>query len=210
MSKSLELFYDDEVERCIYEELNLSNNHDIVDCIICLQLILPSEFITANHEDKNHPRKTIMHPSGYHKECWEHYITKFDTCPLCRMIIITKEDPLSDHIRPHIRPHVRPHVEPQVIEQYTREQMQILEALLFLSTLGHSIYISPHSNYYLNGLKSTVSFFITCRTMATYLRQFATSRVRFLFCFWICYGLISNFIDTYIIIVETITNNNNE
>jgi len=210
MSKSLELFYDDEVERCIYEELNLSNNHDIVDCIICLQLILPSEFITANHEDKNHPRKTIMHPSGYHKECWEHYITKFDTCPLCRMIIITKDDPLSDHIRPHIRPHVGPHVGHQVIEQYTREQMQILEALLFLSTLGHSIYISPHSNYYLNGLKSTVSFFITCRTMATYLRQFATSRVRFLFCFWICYGLISNFIDSYIIVVETITNNNYE
>ena len=210
MSKSLELFYDDEVERCIYEELNLINNHDIVDCIICLQLILPSEFITANHEDKNHPRKTIMHPSGYHKECWEHYITKFDTCPLCRMIIITKEDPLSDHIRPHIRPHVGPHVGHQVIEQYTREQMQILEALLFLSTLGHSIYISPHSNYYLNGLKSTVSFFITCRTMATYLRQFATSRVRFLFCFWICYGLISNFIDSYIIVVETITNNNYE
>jgi|SaaInlStandDraft_5_1057022.scaffolds.fasta_scaffold05343_2 hypothetical protein len=210
MSKSLELFYDDEVERCIYEELNLINNHDIVDCIICLQLILPSEFITANHEDKNHPRKTIMHPSGYHKECWEHYITKFDTCPLCRMIIITKDDPLSDHIRPHIRPHVGPHVGHQVIEQYTREQMQILEALLFLSTLGHSIYISPHSNYYLNGLKSTVSFFITCRTMATYLRQFATSRVRFLFCFWICYGLISNFIDSYIIVVETITNNNYE
>ena len=210
MSKSLELFYDDEVERCIYEELNLINTHDIVDCIICLQLILPSEFITANHEDKNHPRKTIMHPSGYHKECWEHYITKFDTCPLCRMIIITKEDPLSDHIRPHIRPHVGPHVGHQVIEQYTREQMQILEALLFLSTLGHSIYISPHSNYYLNGLKSTVSFFITCRTMATYLRQFATSRVRFLFCFWICYGLISNFIDSYIIVVETITNNNYE
>jgi len=206
----LELFYDDEVERCIYEELNLINNHDIVDCIICLQLILPSEFITANHEDKNHPRKTIMHPSGYHKECWEHYITKFDTCPLCRMIIITKDDPLSDHIRPHIRPHVGPHVGHQVIEQYTREQMQILEALLFLSTLGHSIYISPHSNYYLNGLKSTVSFFITCRTMATYLRQFATSRVRFLFCFWICYGLISNFIDSYIIVVETITNNNYE
>ena len=210
MSNSLELLYDDEVERRIYEDLSRANNHDIVDCIICLQLILPSEFITANHEDKNHPRKTIMHPSGYHKECWEHYITKFDTCPLCRMIIITKDDPLSDHIRPHIRPHVGPHVGHQVIEQYTREQMQILEALLFLSTLGHSIYISPHSNYYLNGLKSTVSFFITCRTMATYLRQFATSRVRFLFCFWICYGLISNFIDSYIIVVETITNNNYE
>jgi hypothetical protein len=201
MIKSLELLYDDEVDRCIYEDLSRANNHDIVDCIICLQLILPSEFITANHEDKNHPRKTIMHTSGYHKECWEHYITKFDTCPLCRMIIITKDDPL--------RPHVRPHVEPQVIEQYTREQMRILETLLFLSTLGHSIYISPHGNYYMNGLKSTVSFFITCRTMATYLRQFATSRVRFLFCFWICYGLISNFIDSYIIVVETITNNNN-
>jgi hypothetical protein len=201
MIKSLELLYDDEVDRCIYEDLSRANNHDIVDCIICLQLILPSEFITANHEDKNHPRKTIMHTSGYHKECWEHYITKFDTCPLCRMIIITKDDPL--------RPHVRPHVEPQVIEQYTREQMRILETLLFLSTLGHSIYISPHGNYYVNGLKSTISFFITCRTMATYLRQFATSRVRFLFCFWICYGLISNFIDSYIIVVETITNNNN-
>jgi len=206
MIKSLELLYDDEVDRCIYEDLSRANNHDIVDCIICLQLILPSEFITANHEDKNHPRKTIMHTSGYHKECWEHYITKFDNCPLCRMIIITKDDPLI----PHVRPHVRPHVEPQVIEQYTREQMRILETLLFLSTLGHSIYISPHSNYYLNGLKSTVSFFITCRTMATYLRQFATSRVRFLFCFWICYGLISNFIDSYIIVVETITNNNYE
>ena len=138
MIKSLELLYDDEVDRCVYEELNLSNNHDIVDCIICLQLILPSEFITANHEDKNHPRKTIMHTSGYHKECWEHYITKFDNCPLCRMIIITKDDPLSHHIRPH----VGPHVEPQVIEQYTREQMQTLEAILFLSTLGHSIYIA--------------------------------------------------------------------
>ena len=207
MIKSLELLYDDEVDRCVYEELNLSNNHDIVDCIICLQLILPSEFITANHEDKNHPRKTIMHTSGYHKECWEHYITKFDTCPLCRMIIITKDDPLI----PHVRPHVRPHVEPQVIEQYTREQMQTLEAILFLSTLGHSIYIAaPHSNYYVNGLKSTVSFFITCRTMATYLRQVASNQVSFLLCFWICFKLISNFIDTYIIIVETITNNNNE
>ena len=201
MIKSLELLYDDEVDRCIYEDLSRANNHDIVDCIICLQLILPSEFITANHEDKNHPRKTIMHTSGYHKECWEHYITKFDTCPLCRMIIITKDDPL--------RPHVRPHVEPQVIEQYTREQMRILETLLFLSTLGHSIYISPHGNYYLNGLKSTVSFFITCRTMATYLRQVASNQVSFLLCFWICYGLISNFIDSYIIVVETITNNNN-
>ena len=201
MIKSLELLYDDEVDRCIYEDLSRANNHNLVDCIICLQLILPSEFITANHEDKNHPRKTIMHTSGYHKECWEHYITKFDTCPLCRMIIITKDDPL--------RPHVRPHVEPQVIEQYTREQMRILETLLFLSTLGHSIYISPHGNYYLNGLKSTVSFFITCRTMATYLRQVASNQVSFLLCFWICYGLISNFIDSYIIVVETITNNNN-
>ena len=198
MIKSLELLYDDEVERCIYEELNLINNHNIVDCIICLQLILPSEFITANHEDKNHPRKTIMHTSGYHKECWEHYITKFDTCPLCRMVIMTKDDTIY------------PPVQLQFIEHYTQEQMRTLEAILFLSTLGHSIYIMPYGNYYVNIVKSILTFFITCRTMATYLQRVASNQVSFLICFWICYGIINNFIDNYIIIVETITNNNYE
>ena len=198
MSKSLELLYDDEVDRCVYEELNQSNNYNIVDCIICLQLIVPSEFITSSHEDKIHPHKNIMHTSGYHKECWEHYITKFDTCPLCRMVIIAKDGTIY------------PPVQLQFIEHYTQEQMRTLEALLFLSTLGHSIYIMPYGNYYVNIVKSMLTFFITCRTMATYLQQLASNQVSFLICFWICYGIINNFIDNYIIIVETITNNNYE
>lgn len=198
MSKSLELFYDDEVDRCVYEELNLINNHKIVDCIICLQLIVPSEFITSSHEDKINPHKTIMHPSGYHKECWEHYITKFDTCPLCRMVIMTKDNVIETP------------VQLQFIEHYTQEQMRTLEAILFLSTLGHSIYIMPYGNYYVNIVKSILTFFITCRTMATYLQRVASNQVSFLICFWICYGIINNFIDNYIIIVETITNNNYE
>jgi hypothetical protein len=200
MSKSLELLYDDDVDRCVYEELNQSNNHDIVDCIICLQVIVPSEFITSNHEDKIHPNKTIIHPHGYHKECWDQYITKFDTCPLCRMIIITKEDIIEPQID---------NQQFEFIEQYTRHQMRTLEAILFLSTLGHSIYIVPHDNYCVNIVKSILTFFITCRSMATYLRQFAKNQASFLLCFWICYGIINNFIDNYIIMVETITTNNN-
>jgi hypothetical protein len=105
---------------------------------------------------------------------------------------------------------IYPPVQLQFIEHYTQEQMRTLEVILFLSTLGHSIYIMPYGNYYVNIVKSILTFFITCRTMAIYLQRAASNQVSFLICFWICYGIINNFIDNYIIIVETITNNNYE
>jgi hypothetical protein len=196
MNATVELFYDDEVERCIYEDLNQSNNYNIADCIICLQLIVPSDFITANHDDINHPHVYIKHPNGYHKECWNHYITKFDSCPLCRMKFV----PINDELEQEQQQNPELHF----IEYYTREQMMAMETILFLTTLGHSVYMGSNSNVFLHVLKSCVSFYITCRTMSTYLQNIATSKTNFLLCFCICYSIVSNILENYNIIIDTI------
>jgi hypothetical protein len=199
MNATVELFYDDEVERCIYEDLNQSNNYNIADCIICLQLIVPSDFITANHDD-------INHPDGYHKECWNHYITKFDSCPLCRMKFVPINDELEQQQQQQQQQQQEQPQNPELhfIEYYTREQMMAMETILFLTTLGHSVYMGSNSNVFLHVLKSCVSFYITCRTMSTYLQNIATSKTNFLLCFCICYSIVSNILENYNIIIDTI------
>ena len=187
MNATVELFY---------EDLNQSNNYNIADCIICLQLIVPSDFITANHDDINHPHVYINHPHGYHKECWNHYITKFDSCPLCRMKFV----PINDELEQEQPQNPELHF----IEYYTREQMMAMETILFLTTLGHSVYMGSNSNVFLHVLKSCVSFYITCRTMSTYLQNIANSKTNFLLCFCICYSIVSNILENYNIIIDTI------
>jgi len=90
------------------------------------------------------------------------------------------------------------------IEYYTREQMMAMETILFLTTLGHSVYMGSNSNVFLHVLKSCVSFYITCRTMSTYLQNIATSKTNFLLCFCICYSIVSNILENYNIIIDTI------
>lgn len=179
---------EDDISISSIEEIN--NNKELADCIICMQIILPNEYVSADHG-------FIKHPYGYHLDCWKEYREKTNKCPLCRENLLPTiqdfEDTDDNLIRRFI---IRPH-EIQYMEMYAQRQLITIETLMFVSTLGHSLFIGFNNPVAITALKTCVSFFVTCRGFSAYLNRFHNNPLKYIFSFYICYTLVNSLMHNY-------------
>lgn len=199
MNENLEILTileeDDDISITSIEEIN--NNNNLIDCVICMQIILPNEYVSADHG-------FFKHPYAYHKECWEEYLKNFDTCPICRESLKVNEVNVNgDNFRHFF---IRP-VDIQYVDgEDARLQLMTIEQLLLITTLAQSVVIQYNDPSSIFILKSIVNFYVTTRTFSNYLRRFHTCTWKYLFSFYICFSITSMLINNYFIIIDTIVN----
>ena len=198
MDENLEILtiLEDEDDISIDSVEEINNNTELIDCIICMQLILPNEYISADHG-------FIRHPYAYHLECWKEYRSKTNKCPLCREKLLPTiqdfEDANENLTRGFI---IRPH-EIHYMEMYANNQLRNIEVLLFVSTLGHSLFIGLNNPLAITALKTCVSFFVTCRGFSTYLQRFQNHPLKYIFSFYICYLIVNSLLHNYCFFIDT-------
>lgn len=173
-------------------------------CIICFDKIEPNDYITSNHG-------LIKHSQGYHKECWNIYIKKFDTCPLCRMKLIIHDEqdqePLNNQMYRFL---LRPH-EVDIMQNRMQVFYTNLEALIFISTLGHTISIKINDDdLFRNVLKLCISFYIAGVSFKHYIRMIAVNPFHYMFLYYMAYILVNSFLTKYSIFMNELMNENTE
>jgi hypothetical protein len=165
-------------------------------CIICFDKIEPIDYISSDHG-------LIKHSQGYHRECWNIYIKKFDTCPLCRMTLIIHDDenqaPFNNHTNFILRPH-----EVHIMENRMNIFYINLEALIFISTLGHTISIKINDDLFSHILKLCISFYIAGVVFKRYIRLVAVSPFHYMFLYYMSYILVCSVLNKYCIVMNEI------
>jgi len=124
------------------------------DCIICLEDIFDSDYEKASHHD-------IVHTGGYHKECWERFLEKYQFCPLCRMDLIEK--PQLEYREQNIRTETQFLITNHDIERHyfiVQQSQLCFEVVLFLS-LTYQFREQMQNNAILSlCLKNSIAFYL--------------------------------------------------
>ena len=88
----------------ILDEIEQNNKLKEV-CVLCLDDILPEDFVPATHISLK-TNLLIVHQTGYHMDCWTIYLEEITTCPLCRMDLFWNESE-SISLQPRIQERIR-------------------------------------------------------------------------------------------------------
>lgn len=173
------------------DDVSVGSIEDLIkekeDCIICFEKIAHDDFIPSSHG-------LIKHNQGYHRKCWNTYIIKFDTCPLCRMNLIIHDKQSDDEVN-------SPFTIPPIDTHNMNNPMNIfyinIEALIFISTLGHTISVKLNDDLFYNILKMCASFYVAGVSFKHYMRQIACNSFQYMFLYYMVYVLTYSFLNKY-------------